>query len=586
MTADQQVVLVADDDCHHHAQSADNDSTTYQELISFLSSPRSDLRKAAVEATLASLTSPNDEDVTSAARHLTSHNAIVPLCRIASIASNTEVKSNDALAALAIMCSHPLVGDQCIHDFIESDCRGIGRMLEIALSNPPPMLPPSAMLSTSISSRLALECNEWRERVNYACALLANAVRTERGAVDFVGRSFPDEAVPSSSSLKNQEEKKDGAAATSSSTVAADTKPSATLLLSRFLNPAYIDTSSPGYKQAMEAWNNPKLNVSGSGGSRRRKQQNPLLSSYDDPDLDEYDSDFDNKEFLEDDIPVQEMPSSSKAPENQSSGEENEPTSSEGLVEYYDPYQHVAAVIMNITQLERGRDFLMKLSSSNGASSSSSEDATTKIQSTTTSHLQSILPQLTSPNPARRRGIAGTLKNCCFSQDSIWWLLNVVHIDKSLLMTLAGPEELTIDEKVGLDPDYWLLGPQKHREPDALVRLYVVEAILLLLSSGGRRARETLRERRTYIIIKLADMVEEDEEVSERLFECVQYLRRDEEGTEEGSSDRRAYEKYARGMVEMDGVKNSKTAGLLLPPSTTSTSDTAEREDDDYDNID
>jgi hypothetical protein len=39
-------------------------------------------------------------------------------------------------------------------------------------------------------------------------------------------------------------------------------------------------------------------------------------------------------------------------------------------------------------------------------------------------------------------------------------------------------------------------------------------------------------------------------------------------------------------MVEMDGVKNSKTAGLLLPPSTTTTSDTAEREDDDYDNID
>lgn len=115
----------------------DSDSTTYQELISFLSSPRSDLRKAAVEATLAALTSSNEEDVRAAARHLTSHNAILPLCRIASMASNSEVKSNDALAALAILCSHPMVGDQCIHDFIEN-CRGIGRMLEIALSNPPP----------------------------------------------------------------------------------------------------------------------------------------------------------------------------------------------------------------------------------------------------------------------------------------------------------------------------------------------------------------------------------------------------------------------------------------------------------------
>ena len=587
MAADRQSLqpLGEDNNNIHHNDDApgDNDSTTYQELITFLSSPRSDLRKAAVEATLASLTSSNEDDVTSAARHLTSHNAIVPLCRIASMSSNSDVKSNDALAALAILCSHPIVGDQCIHDFIDN-CRGIGRMLEIALSNPPPMLPPSAMLSASFSSRLALECNEWRERVNYACALLANAVRTERGAVDFVGRSFPDEAIPStttSSSLKNRKDDSDGTTTTTASS--ADTKPTATLLLSRFLNPAYIDTSAPGYKQSMEAWNNPKLRTNGGGGIHR-KQKQQHLSSYDDPDLDEYDSDIDVKELLDED--------SKKEP-----AENDDSITTEGIVEYYDPYQHVAAVIMNITQLEKGRDFLMKLTScgvsggvkevTSTATPSSTKTSTT-AQTVSTSHLQSLLPQLTSPNPSRRRGIAGTLKNCCFSQDSIWWLLNVVHLDKALLMALAGPEELTIDEKVGLDPDYWLLGPQKHREPDELVRLYVVEAILLLLSSGGRRARETLRERRTYVILKLADMVEEDEEVSERMLECVQYLRRDEEGTEEGSSDRRAYEKYARGMVEMNDMKNrKKVVGLLMPPSSTTTNDAvAEETHDDYDNID
>ncbi len=542
------------------------------------------------------------------------------------MASNSDVKSNDALAALAILCSHPIVGDQCIHDFIDN-CRGIGRMLEIALSNPPPMLPPSAMLSASISSRLALECNEWRERVNYAIALLANAVRTERGAVDFVGRSFPEEAIPSSnnttvaassSSLKNREDdkKEDEERASFADN---STKPTATLLLSRFLNSGYIDTSSSGYKKAMEVWNNPKLNVhSGGGGGRRRKKQQLHqlhLSSFDDPDLDEYDSDMDIKELSDDNTPEKGMPAASMMSSdcNQSSAEKESTAtaSTEGIVEYYDPYQHVAAVIMNITQLEKGRDFLMKLTSCSSrggnvgdsvkavddsnaetktATPSSKPKTTTSTKTThtvTTSHLQSLLTQLTSPNPARRRGIAGTLKNCCFSQDSIWWLLNVVHIDKALLMTLAGPEELTIDEKVGLDPDYWLLGPQKHREPDALVRLYVAEAILLLLSSGGRHARETLRERRTYVIIKLADMVEEDEEVSERLLECVQYLRRDEEGTQEGSSDRRAYEKYARGMVEMDGRKNLKNAGFLSPPSSSAATatNTAEREDD-YDNVD
>ena len=152
-------------------------------------------------------------------------------------------------------------------------------------------------------------------------------------------------------------------------------------------------------------------------------------------------------------------------------------------------------------------------------------------------------------------------------------------MDKSLLLTLAGPEELSIDEKVGLDPDYWLLGPQKVREPDSLVRLYVTEALLLLLASG-RRARETLRERRTYVIIKLADMVEENEEVSERMLECVQYLRRDEDGTEEGSSDKRAYEKYAKGLLESNAAKNK---GLKALPMSTSC-DAGEEED--YDNID
>jgi hypothetical protein len=33
-------------------------------------------------------------------------------------------------------------------------------------------------------------------------------------------------------------------------------------------------------------------------------------------------------------------------------------------------------------------------------------------------------------------------------------------------------------------------------------------------------------------------MIEEEESVSDRINECVQYLRRDEDGTEEGSSDR------------------------------------------------
>ena len=47
-----------------------------------------------------------------------------------------------------------------------------------------------------------------------------------------------------------------------------------------------------------------------------------------------------------------------------------------------------------------------------------------------------------------------------------------------------------------------------------------------------------LRTHRTYVVVKIADMVEENEEVGEKFSECVQFLRRDEEGADEGSSDR------------------------------------------------
>jgi hypothetical protein len=541
--------------------------TVYNELLDFLKAPRADLRKAAAEATLATLVSSSsstvddgaEEDTSTstnneAAQRLTTLNVIQPLCRIASTLS-PDHGSISALASLSVLSSHDLVGNQCIVDFL--DAKGIGRMLEIALSSPPtPVSTAASVLALASNgdnkeetSKLAEEWKVWRQQVNYACALLANATRTERGAVDFIGLSFPDEAVPSNFSRKEDESKEEEKDADDENLGASaygmrETKPTATLLLSRFLNPAFIDTSSPAHAKAVAT-------MSANTGM---------------DDLDEYDSDDD----------------ADKSNNNELEPQQVDPMGEE----YYDPYQHVAAVIMNITQLDTGREFLLRLIHSSKKSSDSKKLDSISVakkdnNTQSTSHLQSLIPQLTSPNLHRRQGIAGTLKNCCFSQDSIWWLLNVVHIDKSLLLTLAGPEELSIDEKVGLDPDYWLLGPQKVREPDSLVRLYVTEALLLLLASG-RRARETLRERRMYVIIKLADMVEENEEVSERMLECVQYLRRDEDGDEEGSSDKRAYEKYARGLLESNAAKNE---GLkALPMSTTCEVGTAD--DEDYDNID
>jgi replicative superfamily II helicase len=78
-----------------------------------------------------------------------------------------------------------------------------------------------------------------------------------------------------------------------------------------------------------------------------------------------------------------------------------------------------------------------------------------------------------------------------------------------------------------------------------LTRQLLVESILLLCLSG-RKAREQLRLERVYVILKLADMVEEHEDVSEVIEECVQYLRRDEHGTAEGSSDQFVEDAYRK----------------------------------------
>lgn len=189
-----------------------------------------------------------------------------------------------------------------------------------------------------------------------------------------------------------------------------------------------------------------------------------------------------------------------------------------------DPYQHFAAVLMNCTQTEAARKFVLKIRRKDDNDENP------------TSVFQAIFSQLRSPNKIRRRGIAGTVRNCCLEREAAWWFLNVVKLTKHILYPLAGPEELDLDEKKGLDPDLWLEGPDKVREPDPTTRLFLVESILLLCASG-RKSRERLRLERVYVILKWADMVEEKEEVSERINECVQYLRRDEEGTPEGSSD-------------------------------------------------
>ena len=83
----------------------------------------------------------------------------------------------------------------------------------------------------------------------------------------------------------------------------------------------------------------------------------------------------------------------------------------------------------------------------------------------------------------------------------------------SLLYPLSGPEEISDeDDRLLLDPILYSLGPDKIRERDVQTRLYIVETLLLLCASG-RQVREILRSKGAYVILKYADLVEEEEDI-------------------------------------------------------------------------
>jgi hypothetical protein len=203
----------------------------------------------------------------------------------------------------------------------------------------------------------------------------------------------------------------------------------------------------------------------------------------------------------------------------------------------WDRFQHVATVLMNVTQVERGRKVLLKISDG---------------------FLDKVTPSLTANNSVRRAGIAGAVRNVCFEKDSSWWLIHEKKIVDVICYPLCGPEGFDMDDKIGMTPNMWMEGPDKKREPDADTRKLLVEAILLLCATG-RKNREKLRELKVYPIVKTLDLSEESEEVSNKISECVQFLMRDEEGCERIEGEMLAIE------PEQTSVDVMEPAGRVKP---------------------
>lgn len=142
----------------------------------------------------------------------------------------------------------------------------------------------------------------------------------------------------------------------------------------------------------------------------------------------------------------------------------------------------------------------------------------------------------------RRGGVVSVIKNCCFHAPAHKALLSTedeqvsvspskieasgVNILPAILLPLAGPEELDLEEQEKLPAVLQFLPPTKKREPDSALRLAHIESLLLLCTT--RWGRDYLRNNGTYEIIRVLHETEAVEKVSEHVERLVNLLKRDE----------------------------------------------------------
>ncbi|KAI6044448.1 hypothetical protein EDC04DRAFT_2642640 [Pisolithus marmoratus] len=136
--------------------------------------------------------------------------------------------------------------------------------------------------------------------------------------------------------------------------------------------------------------------------------------------------------------------------------------------------------------------------------------------------LGKIVPFTEHQDTIRRGGAASTLKNCAFHAPAHKAILSpetdLTPVPPStvtapgidalpyILLPLAGPEELDLEDQEKLPPALQFLPPTKKREPDPVLRLTHVETLLLLCTT--RWGRECLRTHAVYEIVRGAHLEE------------------------------------------------------------------------------
>lgn len=198
----------------------------------------------------------------------------------------------------------------------------------------------------------------------------------------------------------------------------------------------------------------------------------------------------------------------------------------------------LSSVFANLSVTPAGRNFFLTATPTQILGLSGSQEGP--------SSFEYPLSRLTSftehADTIRRGGVASVIKNCSFHKPAHRALLLPeadyitvppsqtpapgVNILPSILLPLAGPEELDIEDQDKLPLSLQFLPPTKKRESDSVIRLTHIETLLLLCTT--RFGRDFLRKNGTYEIIKHTHMEETVDKISEHIERLVNLLQGDE----------------------------------------------------------
>ncbi|KAM3754494.1 hypothetical protein ACB098_03G169300 [Castanea mollissima] len=182
-----------------------------------------------------------------------------------------------------------------------------------------------------------------------------------------------------------------------------------------------------------------------------------------------------------------------------------------------DPFEHVASILVNISKQEAARKLLL--------------DPKRGL-------LKQIIRQFDSSSPLRKKGVSGTIRNCCFEAES--QLPNLLLISEflwpALLLPVAG-NKIYNEKDTSKMPLELGSALSIEREPvtDSEIQVQVLEAIYLItLQDAGRRAFWSVNGPR---ILQVGYEDEQDTKVMEA-YERVGSLLVDNSGTEEPSTEK------------------------------------------------